>query len=180
MRNIIVFILFFPTLALASGGDHHGAPGIETLVWPGINFVIYVAVMSYFYRKLGRPALIGKAHSVKEQIEKAEGALSAARNDLELVQRRDIELEKNELKDRIIGEGRMQAASIVEDAQALLRKLERDIELRINRDFGKVEEEFRTEVVRKASKLVRDEFLSSLSEVQDQELRKDALRSVLN
>lgn len=183
MNNYLInlfTIVLFPALAFASESEHHHAPGLETLLWPGINFLIYAIGMRTLYKNVGIPALRGKAASVKEQIDRAEGALAVAKQDLLELQKREIEAEKKELEDRIVEESRLNAASIIEDAQAVVRKIDHDVELRITRDFGKAEDDFRVEVVKKATALVRKEFSTSLSENQDRELRKDALRSVLN
>lgn len=185
LKNILIVLLIslFPSLVFAStghdGAKHH-APGIDTLFWPALNFVLYLALMNYSYRKLGKPALLGRSLSVKEQIERAEMALAQAQQDLVEVQSRDIDFEKQELFDKILADGKFLAGTILEDAGNNTLKIGRDVELRIAREFTKVEGELKTSVVKRASDLARREFESNLSESQDRELRKDALRSVLN
>lgn len=159
---------------------HHQAPGILSLFWPTLNFVIYFAFLRSLYRKFGKPGLLGKSVSVKEQIEKGTRMLAQAEQDLAEVKQRDIEAEKKELFERIVAEGKAIASSILEDSRSAALKIDRDAELRIARDFAKVESELKTSVVRRASELARNEFKANLSEGQDRELRKDALRSVLN
>ena len=121
--------MFFVADAFAAGGGaasaHHEAPGIGTLVWPLINFAIYFSILTFAYKKLISPYLIGKEAAVREEIESARSELLQAKSTLETVKNRkeSIESEKDDLQEKIAKEGKMQASSILEDGSLQSSKI---------------------------------------------------------
>ena len=185
-KYLVLSTILFVADAFAGGGGaasagHHEAPGLATLVWPVINFAIYFGILTYAYKKLISPSLVGKEAAIKEEIDSAKSELLQAKSVLETVKNRKeaIESEKEELELKLAKEGKMQASSIVEDGNIQSGKIARDIQLRIDREFSKVESGIRAEIVKRALSSAQSELSDSLSAGQDSELRKDTLRSVL-
>ena len=190
MKRYLAFIftfIFIPGLLVAEAyaagsAAHHEAPRLGTLIWPAINFAIYFSILTYAYKKLISPSLVGKEASIREEIESAKSELLQAKSALETIENRKecVESEKEEIELRISKEGKMQASLILEDANSQSAKIARDIQLRIDREFTKVKSGIRAEIVKRALNSAELDLKKSLSESQDNELRKDTLRSVLS
>lgn len=178
----LAFLVYSSTSALAAGGAHGHAPGLGTLFWPLVNFLIYAALIRFLYLKLGKPALVSHAVQVKQDLKEAAESYADAEkilHDAKAVQGR-LASEKVAVIDRLREEGRKIATQTLEEGNRQAALVQSDAARRIAGDTAKVRAELRETLVKEASKIARDQLSTELSAEQDADLRKAAIMSVLN
>jgi F0F1-type ATP synthase membrane subunit b/b' len=165
------------------GGDGaHHAPGLDTLFWPAINFTLYACIMVYFYRRLGKPALVSRAVQVRDQLVQSAKSLAEAEGQLEKVKDRQesISGEREQIIESLNLEGQTISTTVIEQAHSSAQKIQNDIERRIKSDISKAQSEIRAAVVSRATVLARQALEAELSAEDDLNLRKAAISSVLS
>ena len=171
-----------PAVALAAGhgAQAHGpAPTIGSLIWPAVNFAIYLIVMVYLYRRLVRPALKVRAVDFEQRLRKAAQSFQEADREHSLLDERlrEIEIEKQEIKDRLTKEGTQMAAQVLVAAEQSGAHMMQDVGRRIERELQKARAEVRQEVINRATAAARKQ-LEAVSAADDLRLRQEAIRGV--
>jgi F0F1-type ATP synthase membrane subunit b/b' len=169
-------------LAAGSKSGHYEAPGLASLFWPTVNFIIYALLINYGYRKIGKPAMISHSVQVRDDLKRAAKSLADAESLLAQAEsrRENISEEKAKLIERLQEEGKAVAINTLEDAHRQAEAIQSDAKRRIKGETAKARSELLEMVVKKATDLARDDFQRELSAEQDMNLRKAAVISVLN
>lgn len=166
----------------AHGGAHGGHhAGIESLVWPTINFAIYLALMSYLYKRFAGPALKARAVTFDEQFRRAERALEDAERELRGAQNRadQIEEEQAAIEARFGAEAQSLSRDIADAARRSIAQIEADVQRRIDSEKARAFEQLRHEAVARAARLAREKLRSGLSADDDYRLRHETLRGLI-
>ncbi len=168
-----------PSVAFAAGGAGHAS--IASLFWPAVNFTLYAILLSYGYRKVARPLLRDRSVQLKQDITSAAKALDEAEREIAALQQRLelIDEEKSALRNRLQGDGDNIAASLITDAERAAKRKREDTERRILSEFARVRAEIQREVVYSATATARQRLSSELSREDDQRLRQEAVRSLI-
>lgn len=163
----------------AGHGGHH--KGIDSLVWPTVNFAIYLAVMAHFYKKFAVPALKARAVNFDEQFRKAERALEDAERELRAAHNRfdQIDEEQAAIDARFGAEAQALSREILEAARRSIAQIENDVQRRIESEKVRAFEQLRNEAVARAAKVARDKLRSGLSPEDDYRLRHETLRGLI-
>jgi F-type H+-transporting ATPase subunit b len=173
------FVFFIPQLVWASGGGEGSGhePGLSTLIFPVINFVIYLGIMVFAYFKLAKGALRERSVSVEENLKRSAEALALAQSEFaEMVKRLDaLELEKIRLRDEFREEGRRMQEAIRAASEKTKADIQREAARRIENELKKAKADIRSEVVGLAARLARERLQRDLSGMQDQRLREETV-----
>lgn len=163
----------------AHGADHHAA-GIETLVWPAVNFALYVLLLAFLYRRFVDPALKARAASFDQQYRRAVVALEEAERELRQAQARfdGIAEEQAQIRARFDAEAVLLSKDILEAARRTAQQIEQDVSRRIESERAKVVDALRQEAVQRATTLARTRLERTLSEDDDFRLRHETLRGL--
>jgi len=183
VTSLYVVLPGFVSQAFAGGGGGDGhAPGLGTLFWPTVNFILYAALIRFMYKKLGKPALVSHSVQVRNDLEEAAKSFADAESELAKAQAMQGRLpeEKTSVVERLREEGKNIAKQTLEEGNKQAALIQSDAVRRIAGDTAKVKAELRETLVREASKIAREQLKSELSAEQDIGLRKAAIMSVLN
>lgn len=177
-----VFIFFInPNLVFAAGGAHGPSLGVESLLWPLVNFLIYLGILIYAYNRLVKPALYERSRQVVEKINKAAAVRLTAEEELKEVEERlrTIEGEKQEIREQLLVEGRNGVKEILKNAEQSAVSMRRDSERRMASDLGQAYNEIRKQIIKQAAERARRHLEAKLSPDDDYRLRQEALRAIL-
>lgn len=168
------------TFVYASGGAGHEKAGIESLFWPTCNFVLYVILMTYLYRKFARPVLRDQrieleAFVVRAQNEKAtlDSEISQLKERLSLV-----EEEKTEIVTRLEKEGRLMADNLISMANEKSRRMKQDLAKWHAGEIQRNKVDARNELVSRIVSKVRDDLKMKFSSSEDKQFIKSSLVSL--
>ena len=180
--NVILALSFLTETAHAAGGGHGHAPGLGTLFWPTVNFLIYAFLIRFLYMKLGKPALMSHSVQVKNDLKDAAEAYAEAESELHKAEAMHarLEQEKTAVVEQLREEGKKIAKQTLEEGSRQAALIGSDAERRIAGDTAKVQSELKQSLVREAARIARAELKAELSSEQDVDLRKAAVMSVLN
>jgi F-type H+-transporting ATPase subunit b len=176
---VVGFAIFIPEAVWASAGGEEAVhePGFSTLIFPVINFVIYLGIMLFAYFKLVKGALRVRSVSVEENLKKSAEALSLAQSELgQMMKRLDaLDLEKVRLRDEFGQEGRRMVEAIRTASEKTKTDIHKDSMRRIEDELKKAKADIRSEVVGLAAQLARQRLERELSGVQDRQLREETI-----
>ena len=163
----------------ASGGAHdvHHQPGLGSLVWPVINFSLYISLIAFFYVRKGKGLLKDYQTQVINHVQRSQKEYNAAEAAyLEAFEKlQDIEASKKELTERLRVDGENIAAKILEETEESIGRMSKDTSKLIERELLRAKQQFRSALVVRAGEIARDSFEKKLSDSQDANLRKDTL-----
>ena len=174
-------------VALAAGGGDHdvaghggGHAGIETLFYPLVNFVLFVGILVFAYRKVGKARLIEQHKDVKEYLKRAADDLGSAESMFNRAQQRlaVIGEEKQELIAALNREGETLSETVLEKAEQAVENSLLDTKRRIDNEVARAETELRHEVVRQATAIAREKVVERLSSDDDARLRREAIQRI--
>ena len=165
----------FVNVFLASAAAH--APGIETLLFPLINFLIFSSIFVWLYRRYGAPLLRQRRAEIEQMINKWTGQLGQLDRELADVndQLSSFEAERARMLGEFEVEGDKIAAEIALSTRSAIEALERETKRRISREYGVAEDEIRSEVVRRGAASARKTLFADLSSEQDRRLREEVI-----
>lgn len=178
--SVAVFVMS-ASEAWAAGNAHHEAPDFTTLLWPVVNFGIYFFILSWIYKKHGRPALLARTASVEQQLRHAASVRVDAERELADARERldRIEEEKGQITQRLQEESKRMATQMLENARQAANNAELDVRRRIASEEAHAAADVRAEVIARAAKLARERLSVALSEEDDYRLRQETLRGLL-
>ena len=193
LRYLPLVLLSHPMAALAAehvaehaaehGAGHggHAPAGIESLIWPAVNFFIYAAMMHHFYKKYARPALLARSANFEQHVQRAAKVLEDADRELHKLEARvqGIAEEQRQIRERLATEGAQIAAQVMTQAEQTANSNRRDVGRRIERELNAATNEVKQLVIAKATEIARAQLRSGLSTEDDFRLRQDAIRSLL-
>ncbi|RMD86444.1 MAG: hypothetical protein D6808_03275 [Candidatus Dadabacteria bacterium] len=175
-----MLFLWLPSAALGSGGEAHHAPSIDTLIFPVINFSLYIFILYMVLRKPLAKKLAERREGMRNFIEEAAEKKTAAVQKLLMTQRKFQKLDDAivALRERIENEGRSEALNIVDEARLKATQIkERARELaEIERRAS--EASLRREMVDLVVELATQKISSRLTPELDQGLRQSLLDDV--
>ena len=180
LLSFLTLIVLGQTELAQAAGAAHAEAGIESLFWPAVNFVLYLSLMSYAYRKLARPVLRNNRIEVEARISRAANLLHDAEREYQAIESRmeDIEEEKANLIARLEQEGRTAADAVVVAANQGAEKMRRDTERLALAERNKTLAELRQAVIQRATSNAREQLKSVISEEKDAELRRETIRGL--
>ena len=87
----ICYSVSYSALAFASSKGAGHAPEIGSLFWPTMNFILYIALMTFLYGKFARPALRNQRTDLETKVVKIQ-------NEHDMLNK-----ELDQLKEQIVG-----------------------------------------------------------------------------
>jgi F0F1-type ATP synthase membrane subunit b/b' len=163
------------------GADHLSLGElIASLKFFIINFALYLGVMVWLYRKLGKNLVRARSVQIRQDLEHAHGAISSARNELEkaALRLKGVSVEQDALIARLEQDGRDVAETVRNNTAKGVRRILEDSELQAEREAESARALVRRDVVERATKLARQKLQAGLPAAEEEKLRRQALRSL--
>lgn len=117
-------VIFSDANAFAAvGGHHHPSPA--DLLWPAVNFVLYVALLFFLLKGKVVAGLQSRSDSVAAAINKASVEIEAAKAELAAVEARMVGLsgEIDRLSTEISVEGEKESTQLLDDAKQRAKRI---------------------------------------------------------
>lgn len=163
------------------GADHQSLGElIAALKFFIINFALYLGVLVWLYRKLGKNLVRARSVQIRQDLEQAHGAISSARNDLEKasLRLRGIAVEQDALIARLEQDGRDAAETVRNNTAKSVRRILEDSELQAEREAESARALVRRNVIERATKLAREKLQAGIPAADAEKLRRAALRNL--
>ena len=162
-------------------GDHGAAPHHgPSLLWPTLNFIIYVTLFIIALKKFINPALKARAVEIEQQLQKASRDIAAAEAELSEreARRRGIAQEQQLIRDRLMQEGERIAKEVLRNGEAAAAEARANVGKKAGRELAKATSEVRQLVIQGSSKRARELLRESLTRDDDRRLRQEAINSL--
>jgi len=182
--GVLHFFLFAvfalsPSLALAAGA--HGDADISTLQYPTYNFILYLLLMTFVYKKVVRPILRDYRAEVESVVVRSQNEFATLDREIEQLKSRldNISEEKSALVSELEQEGRNLAADVLSSANQKAERLIGDVAIRAESERQKIGYEAKKALIGKAFDTVRERLATTYSEADDKSLIQTSLSSTL-
>lgn len=154
--------------------------GLSSLLWPAVNFILYVIAGIFLYRKYAAPLLRARSIQVEQELRKVVADLADAVRALTTVRNRLVNLdnEKLEIIAHYRNEGQKMAEVIVSNARKAADRMTIDVGRHIEHEFSQAKKETRRELLFLATKKAKEKLERGLSASDDRRLREQVLRQL--
>jgi len=172
--------LLSANLAFASSFAHGGAhstPEIGSLFWPTCNFVLYLILMVFLYRKFARPVLRDQRIELEAFVARAQNEMTTLLSEASQLKERlaMIQEEKAEIVADLEKEGRLLADSIISQANEKARRLKQDSDKWYSAEIQRTKSDAKKELVRRIISKVKADLKVGFSSEEDRQFIKSSL-----
>jgi len=179
MRSFSIFYLAEAWAAAATGADGH-APSMTSLIFPVINFLIFVFLIYRFalpparrYLVSRRDEILGAVRSADESKEKADSALRSYRDRLA-----SADDETKTLLETLRAEGEREKAKILRDAKELAATIRADADFVSQQEIKVARQQIREEIARIAERAAENALRANLRAADQQRLVEQFLQGI--
>lgn len=178
--STLVFILSYATVCFASGGSHgagHAPADISTLFWPTCNFILYICLMTYLYRKFARPVLRDQRIELEAFVARAQNEMLTLSSEAAQIKDRIsmIQEEKADIIAELEREGRLTADALIMEANQKARRLKEDATKWYESETQRTRSEAKRELVGRIISKVRADLRIKFSSEEDKQFIKSNL-----
>ncbi|MDD2943740.1 MAG: ATP synthase F0 subunit B [bacterium] len=174
------------TTAFAAGAAHEGAHAahptmLQSLLFPVLNFALYLFLMSVVIRKVALPNIAKRKEKIAGEIVTSERRLADAEHERTFLKKQlaDVDVEKVRIVKDLEAEGRKMAEAVISAGNRNAERALKDVSRIARGEKVRAEEEVRAAILKKASGLARDKIRAQLSVEQDRRMREEALARLL-
>lgn len=178
--STLVFVLSLTGISYASGDTHgaaHAPADIGTLFWPACNFVLYVCLMVYLYRKFARPVLRDQRIELEAFVARAQNEMLTLSSEASQLKDRLalIQEEKAEIIADLEKEGRLVADNLITQANQKAHRLKDDASKWYQSETQRTRAEAKKELVGRIISKVRADLKVKFSSEEDKQFIKSNL-----
>jgi F0F1-type ATP synthase membrane subunit b/b' len=159
----VFFVTVFATiangeLAAASGTGH--SPSISDLTFPWINFILYVALLTYLLRGPIVKGWSGRRQNIKARVEGAAEQLQTAERELNAVEAlvQCAAQEQERIKTEVSGQAAREAEMIVAQAQERTVRMKQQAKEMLEGEMRSAQSSFRSRLVERALQVAKQKF----------------------
>jgi F0F1-type ATP synthase membrane subunit b/b' len=169
-------VLFSPFLAHAASSAHVDA-GIDTLLYPALNFSIYCLVVFWICRKFVRPVLRNFRAEVESVAVRVQNEFVTLERELDQLRFKleHISSEKEELVRELEKSGHDLSGEIIVAAEEKLAGMKRDMLLRAKSEEDKMHAAAKNELLKKVMVQVKEKLSRGFGEEDDRALIRTML-----
>ncbi len=179
MRSFLIFYLAEAWAAAATGADSH-APSMTSLIFPVINFLIFVFLIYRFalpparrYLVSRRDEILGAVRSANESKEKANSALRSYRDCLA-----SADDESKTLLETLRAEGEREKAKILREAEELASKIRADADFVSQQEIKVARQQIREEIAQIAQGAAENAIRANLRAADQERLVEQFLQGI--
>ncbi|MEX0804648.1 MAG: hypothetical protein WD688_15235 [Candidatus Binatia bacterium] len=176
-----LFEVFFAAKAWASvaGAEHH-APDISGIIFPLLNFLIYVGVIYYYALPLVRRFLRSRRDEVVATITAAETRKQRAKALVEDYKRRlaNLDQERESIQELLKAEGEREKARLISEAEVMATKIKSDAEFLAEQEIKIAKQQVLEEMAERAKVLATDLVRRHISPADQARLVEEFIQQV--
>jgi len=165
--------------ASAAGAEHH-APDISGIIFPLLNFLIYVGVIYYFALPLVRRFLRSRRDEVVATITAAETRKQRAKALVEDYERRlaNLDQEGQSIQELLKTEGEREKARLISEAELMATKIKSDAEFLAEQEIKIAKQQVLEEMAERAKVLATDLVRRHISPADQARLVEEFIQQV--
>jgi F0F1-type ATP synthase membrane subunit b/b' len=173
VQKLFAFVVFIPAsvlflvgglliagsaVAIASGAGH--APSISDLTFPWINFILYVALLTYLLRTPIRQGWQARRNRVKADVEGAADRLQAAERELVSVEAlvHGVPQEQVSIKAEVSKQAELEAEMIVAQAEERGARIKQQAKEMLAGEMRSAQSAFKSRLIERALGVARQRF----------------------
>jgi len=155
---ILAALLVTTANAYASGAGHTPSIGDLTFYW--INFVLYVALMSYLLRKPIKNGWAARTARIKQTVADCTDQVESAERELNAIEAltKGLPAEQERARQQIITQANLEAADIVKQAEQRAVRIREQSKEMLKGEMRSAQSSFRASLVSRALQLAKDRF----------------------
>ncbi len=178
----VLLVTFANDVFAAPHGAGHEAAPLSTLLWPTINFSIFLAIVIYFYIKLARPMLRDYRVELESSVMKQKNEHNMLESEHEQLRERlsSISAEKQEIVADLERDGRDLTNVILSTATEQAEKTSTSSQRRYQLEAQKVSGEVRKTLIDKVVAKVKSQISASFSPEDDEQFIKSVMAADLD
>lgn len=174
------FLVFLVGDVFASSDAHgaqHAAPEIGSLFWPTCNFVLYLILMVYLYRKFAKPVLRDQRIELEAFVVRAQNEMTTLLSEASQLKERlaMIQEEKAEIIADLEKEGRLLADSIISLANEKSKRMKDDSSKWYIAEVQRTKNDARRELISRIVAKVKADLKVKFSQEEDKQFIKSSL-----
>lgn len=175
----ICYSVSYSALAFASSKGAAHAPEIGSLFWPTMNFVLYIALMTFLYGKFARPALRTQRTDLETKVVKIQNEHDMLNKELDQLKEQlvGIDQEKSKLVAELEVEARAMADLIIAGANKKAERIKLEAGNRVASDKVRLEQDVKSELLKRVVNKVSTKLRDNFSEKEDSNYIKSFLSS---
>jgi F0F1-type ATP synthase membrane subunit b/b' len=156
--SILTALLIVSSDAHASGAGH--TPSMADLTFYWLNFVLYLALMSYLLRKPIKKAWSARATRIKQTVADCTDQVASAERELNAIEAltKALPAEQERARQQIISQANLEAADIVKQAEQRAARIREQSKEMLKGEMRSAQSSFRTSLVSRALQLAKDRF----------------------
>ena len=177
---VVVALSALPAYA-SSGGEHGGHAGsIHDLLWPWVNFTLYVVLMAALLKKPFAKAWQDRREGIEQAVTAGAQEMQEAERVLMLARSRQqtVDADCKNLNASILEDAKREGAQLIEDAKRRAEFLARQANEAVNAEQRQAERSLRREVAEKVLARANELLKRELTPEIDRELRRGVLAGV--
>jgi F0F1-type ATP synthase membrane subunit b/b' len=155
---MLTALLIVASDAHASGTGH--APSIGDLTFYWINFVLYIALMSYLLRKPIKTAWASRTARIKQTVSDCTDQVASAERELNAIEAltKGLPTEQERARQQIISQANLEATDIVKQAEQRAARIREQSKEMLKGEMRSAQSSFRASLVSRALQLAKDRF----------------------
>lgn len=174
--------LFGPARAWASvaaGAEHH-APPVTDIIYPAINFLIYLAVLYYFALPLVRDFLRSRRRAIVESIAEASRKKRQAEALVEEYRAKlaGVEREAREIQEALRADGENEKAKLLSAAQEHAAKIRQDAQFLADQEVKMARHQLRREMAEEAEATALELLRKNISAADQSRLAGEFIQEI--
>jgi F0F1-type ATP synthase membrane subunit b/b' len=172
-------LTFLATNAVASSDAHAAAGHVAwgTLVFPVLNFSLFLFLFSILIRKFVLPAIESRKEHIEIDLDESTAAADEASGQLKSLRTRleNIDGEKNEILTELDAQGRKMAQVIIANGRETAKRMAEETSRHIVSEQARASAEVRRELILEASRLAREEIVKEMTPEVERRVRDKVL-----
>jgi F0F1-type ATP synthase membrane subunit b/b' len=156
--SILTALLAVSSEAHASGAGHVPSIGDLTFYW--VNFVLYVALMTYLLRKPIKNGWAARTARIKQTVADCTDQVESAERELNAIEAltKGLPAEQERARQQIVSQANLEAADIVKQAEQRAARLREQSKEMLKGEMRSAQSSFRASLVSRALQLAKDRF----------------------
>jgi F0F1-type ATP synthase membrane subunit b/b' len=144
--------------ALASSGNR--APALSDLTFYWINFVLYIAVMTFILRKPIRNGWASRTARIKKTVAECTDEVESAERELNAIEAltKGLVTEQERVRQEILAQAKVEADDIVRNAHQRASRIREQAKEMLKGETRSAESSFRASLVSRALQIAKERF----------------------
>lgn len=155
---LLTALLAMSTEVYASGDGH--VPSIADLTFYWLNFVLYVALLTYLLRKPIKTGWAARTARIKQTVAECTDQVESAERELNAIEAltKGLPTEQERARQQIVSQANLEAADIIKQAEQRAARIREQSKEMLKGEMRSAQSSFKASLVSRALQLAKDRF----------------------